>query len=68
MIVDLPDGGEIDLPIEFMDVKDSLFIPTLKIEKTRWMIIKLADELGFEVICRQSIVDGYLGVLFWRMK
>jgi len=68
MIVDLIDGGEIDVPIEFMDVKDSLFIPTLKLEKTKKMIIKLADEVGFAVLCKQSIVDGYLGVLFWRVR
>lgn len=68
MIVDLPDGGEIDLPIEFMIVKDSLFIPTLKMEETKNMIQRLAHKLSFKVSCKQAIIDGYLGVLFWRLE
>ena len=67
MIVDLPDGGDIDLPIEFMIVKDSLFIPTLKMEETRDMIVRLARKLEFKVSCKQAIIDGYLGILFWRI-
>ena len=68
MIVDLPDGGEIDLPIEFMIVKDSLFIPTLKMEETKNMIQRLAHKLDFKISYKQAIIDGYLGILFWRLE
>ena len=67
MIVEVPDGGEIDLPIEFMIVKDCLFIPTLKMGETKEMILKLAYKLEFKVSCKQAIIDGYLGILFWRI-
>lgn len=68
MKFDLPDGGDIDLPIEYMEVKDCLFVPTLKPDEVQLKLYKVAEQLGFELTTRTKITDGYLGVQFWRMK
>ncbi len=68
MLFKLPDGVKVDLPIEFMDVKDSLFVPTLKSQSTIGRLHTQAKRSGYELRCEKAIFDGYLGVLFWRVK
>lgn len=67
MLIKLPDGGNIDIPIEYMIVKDSIFIPTLEADKTKKLINKMSDELEIQTKCKQVVYNGYLGVLFWRV-
>ena len=68
MLIELPDNVTIDLPIEFMDVKDSLFVPTLKDKSAKGRLQSAARKLGFEIRCEKAIHDGYLGVMLWRVK
>lgn len=68
MLFRLPDGGELDLPIEYMEVKDSLFIPTLKIDETREKVYTIASKLGIKISAKGAIVDGYLGLQIWRLE
>ena len=63
----LPDGGEIEVPIESMVVKDSCFVPTLKAAATKTLLRQAADEVGIKTRSRTAIVDGYLGVLLRRV-
>jgi hypothetical protein len=68
MVILLPDGVEIDVPIEYMVVKDSVFIPTLKATELRVIIRRIAKELEFTVEMRNAIEDGYLGLMIWRVE
>lgn len=68
MLFELPDGGSMDLPMEYMDVKDSLFIPTLKADEVQSKLYLLADKLEFKIVTRTCVVDGYLGLQFWRVQ
>lgn len=67
MRLQLPDGGFIEVPIEAMVVKDSLFVPTLKAAETRTLLRQAASEIGIRTRSRIAIVDGYLGVLLRRV-
>lgn len=67
MILQLPDGVEMEVPIEFMIVKDSVFIPTLKPTEVRYLVKRIAKELEFTVEMRTTVEDGYLGLMVWRM-
>lgn len=67
MILQLPDGVEMDVPIEYMVVKDSVFIPTLKPVELRALIRRIAKELQFTFEMQNVIEDGYLGLMVWRM-
>lgn len=68
MILQLPDGVEMDVPIEFMVVKDSVFIPTLKPTELRVLVRRIAKELEFTVEMRTTVEDGYLGLMVWRLQ
>lgn len=68
MRFELPDGGETDLPMEYMEVKDCIFVPTLKPDEVQIKLYKAAEKLEFSITTRTTIVDGYLGVQFWRIK
>lgn len=68
MLFELPDGGSMDLPMEYMDVKDSLFIPTLKADEAQAKLYLIADKLEFKIVTRTCIVDGFLGVQLWRVQ
>jgi len=61
------DGAEFDLPLEYLDIKDCVFVPTLKTDATRNLVCQLADKLEIKVNCRAVIEDGYLGVMVWRV-
>jgi hypothetical protein len=68
MILLLPDGVEMEVPIEYMVVKDSVFIPTLKPVELRSMLRRIARELEFAVEMRNTVEDGYMGVMVWRVQ
>lgn len=68
MVVELPDGVKLDVPMEHMVVKDALFVPTLKVRETRTLLHRLAKECEIEITAHQKIHDGYLGVMVWRIK
>lgn len=68
MYLQLPDGVEIDVPIEFMVVKDSVFIPTLMPTEVRYIVKRIAKELEYSVEMRNTVEDGYLGLMVWRVK
>jgi len=67
MYLQLPDGVEMEVPIEFMVVKDSVFIPTLKPTEVRHIVKRIAKELEFTVEMRTTVEDGYLGLMVWRI-
>jgi len=67
MYLQLPDGVEMEVPIEFMVVKDSVFIPTLKPTEVRYIVKRIAKELEFTVEMRTTVEDGYLGLMVWRI-
>ena len=67
MVLLLPDGVEMEVPIEFMVVKDSVFIPTLKPTEVRYIVKRIAKELEFTVEMRTTVEDGYLGLMVWRI-
>jgi hypothetical protein len=68
MILQLPDGVEMDVPIEFMVVKDSVFIPTLKPTEVRYIVKRIARELEYSVEMSNTVEDGYLGLMVWRVQ
>lgn len=68
MQVKTPDEVFVDIPIEHMQVKDVLFVPTLKLHDTRVMLHRLAKECEIEIECHRRIHDGFLGVMVWRTK
>jgi len=68
MILQLPDGVEMEVPIEFMVVKDSVFIPTLKPTELRYLIKRVVKELEYTVEIRNTVEDGYLGLMVWRLQ
>lgn len=66
MILNLPDDVAMDVPLEHMAVKDSVFVPTLKIEETRSLVQRTAREIEITIASKTAVVDGYLGLVFWR--
>lgn len=66
MILNLPDDVTMNVPLEHMAVKDSIFVPTLKIEETRSLVARTAKEIEITVASKTAVVDGYLGIVFWR--
>lgn len=66
-LLKLPDGVDIDIPLEAMVIKDCVFIPTLKTEATREEIYRLAAKLSMKVQVKTAVEEGYLGVLVWRV-
>jgi hypothetical protein len=68
MILQLPDGIEMEVPIEFMVVKDSVFIPTLMPAELKSLIKKIARELKYTVEMQRAVEDGYLGLMVWRVQ
>lgn len=68
MILQLPDGIEMEVPIEFMVVKDSVFIPTLMPAELKSLIKKVARELKYTVEMKNTVEDGYLGLMVWRVQ
>lgn len=67
MILQLPDDVEMEVPIEYMVVKDSIFIPTLKPVELRVYLKRIARDLEYTVEIRNVIQDGYLGLMLWRV-
>jgi len=61
------DGVTLDVPLEYLEIKDCVFVPTLKIDATRDQIYRLADVLEIKVSTRVSIEDGYMGIMVWRV-
>lgn len=68
MVILLPDGVEMELPLEFMAVKDAVFVPTLKLGTTKAVIRGITNMLEYEVKMQTAIQDGYLGVMVWRIS
>jgi len=68
MVLLLPDGVEMEVPIEYMIVKDSIFIPTLKPNELRMVLHSIAKKLEMEVTTKSVIEDGYLGMMVWRVR
>lgn len=66
MVILLPDGVEREVPLEYMEVKDAVFVPTLKLTETKAVLRKVAKELEIQVEVGNAIEDGYLGVMVWR--
>lgn len=62
------DGASIDVPLEYLEVKDCVFVPTLKTDATRDQLYRLADKLEIRVGFRVTVEDGYLGVMVWRVQ
>lgn len=58
----------IDVPLEYLEIKDCVFVPTLKIDATRNQIYQLADALEINVSIKASVEDGYMGVTVWRVE
>jgi hypothetical protein len=67
MVLLLPDGVEMEVPIEHMVVKDSIFIPTLKPTELKHTLHHIAKKLEMQVDIRNVIEDGYLGLMVWRI-
>ena len=68
MVILLPDDVEWDVPLEHMNVKDAVFVPTLNITASRTLIKKIAKSLEYEVEVLMAVEDGYLGVMVWRIS
>jgi len=68
MILPLPDGIEMEVPIEYLDVKDGLFVPTLKTSETKSLLKRVARSIQIEIEAKNAIEDGYLGVMVWRTR
>jgi len=68
MILQLPDGVEMEVPIEHMIVKDSVFIPTLKPTELRVIVKRIARELEITIEMRNAVEEGYLGLMVWRVQ
>lgn len=68
MFLQLPDDVEMNVPIEYMVVKDSVFIPTLKPVELRAIIRRIAKDLEYSVEMRNVVQDGYLGLMVWRVQ
>lgn len=66
MVILLPDGIEQEVPLEYMEVKDAVFVPALKLTETKAVLRKVAKELEIQVEVGNAIEDGYLGVMVWR--
>jgi hypothetical protein len=64
----LPDDVEMDVPIEYLAVKDSVFIPTLKATELRYIMRRVAKEIEITIEMQTVIEDGYLGLMVWRTK
>lgn len=63
----LPDGGEIDLPLEYMLIKDCVFVPCLNTDATRDQVLLLANKLQIKLKIKAAVNEGYLGILVWRV-
>jgi hypothetical protein len=68
MIILLPDGIEMEVPIEYLDVKDGLFVPTLKMPETKVILKRIARGIQIDIEVKNAIEDGYLGVMAWRVR
>jgi hypothetical protein len=68
MFLQLPDDVEMNVPIEHMVVKDSVFIPTLKPVELRIIIRRIAKDLEYAIEMRNVVQDGYLGLMVWRVQ
>jgi len=68
VVLSLPDGVEIEIPIEYLEVKDGLFVPALKLPATRTVLNRIARKLEMQVKIINTIEDGYLGLMVWRVK
>lgn len=67
MVIYLPDGVEWEVPLEYMAVKDAVFVPTLNAPVVKNMLRRIAKELEMEIDVQTAIEDGYLGVMVWRI-
>ena len=67
MLIRLPDDVDIEVPIEVMTIKDSIFVPTLKPVETRALLRAIAKDINIKLAFATLVVDGYLGVQFWRV-
>lgn len=68
MVLLLPDGVEWEVPLEYMAVKDAVFIPSLNTPATMAILRRVARALEYEIDCQTTIEDGYLGVMVWRVS
>lgn len=68
MQIKIADEGVVDAPLEFMVVKDSVFIPTLQSSKAERVLHKVAKQLQFEFVYRTVVYEGFLGLRVWRTK
>ena len=64
----LPDDVTMEVPIEYLEVKDSVFIPTLKATELRLILRRIAKEIEISIEMQNAIKDGYLGLMVWRIK
>lgn len=62
------DGVSREIPLEHMDKKDAVFVPTLNNQTTRGVLRRITNELGYEVTMRSMIHEGFLGVMVWRTE
>lgn len=67
MRIKLPNEGELDLPIESMVVKDSIFIPTLNPTEAGNVVREAGKSLGYTITVRKTVNEGYYGIMFWRV-
>jgi hypothetical protein len=68
VVLSLPDGVEIEIPIEYLEVNDGLFVPALNLPATRTVLNRIARKLEMQVKIINTIEDGYLGLMVWRVR
>tara|TARA_R100001079_G_C4401390_1_gene131571 strand:- start:365 stop:565 length:201 start_codon:yes stop_codon:yes gene_type:complete len=64
----LNDEPEWNFPLEWMEVGESFFIPTLKASSMIYAIDSGAKRAGVKVKIFQTIKDGVMGVRVWRIR
>lgn len=56
------------IPWKQLERKQSVFIPCLDRRTHEKQLLKEAKRLGIEVICKQVVENGKLGLRLWRVK
>lgn len=56
------------LPLQYMTVGESFFIPTLKIPEAIYLIDTRAKEGKTKIKAYATTKEGYIGVRVWRVR
>lgn len=60
-------GNTLFVPISFMGIMDSIFVPCTDIRNTTYCLHALARRNGYVLRIVERIEAGYLGVRAWRI-